>query len=132
MPFSFNLPNFMQFRHCYPDGPYWYPHLILRYDFLCPYCSRKACVVCSTSAPPPPPHLKRTRPQVPTIWFIKRMIIIQVSNIEGRRNTHVWRKSNHISIVVDLLSNLKWPILLVLQFVVSTNKKSFLSKIDQH
>ena len=60
------------------------------------------------------------------------MIIIQVSNIEGRRNAHIWRKSNHISIVVDLLSNLKWPILLVLQFVVGTNRKSLISKIDQH
>ena len=131
MPFPFNLPNFMQFRYCYPDGPYWHPLFILCCDFLHPCCSRKACAVCSTLVPPPP-HFKRTHPRVPIIWFIKMMIIIQVSNIEGRRNAHVWRKSNHISIVVDFLSNLKWPILLALQFVVGTNRKSLLSKIDRH
>ena len=49
-------------------------------------------------------------------------------NIEGRRNACVWRKSNNISIVVDLLSNLKWSIPLVLQFVVGTNKKTLISK----
>ena len=41
-------------------------------------------------------------------------------------------KSNHKKIVVDLHGNLKWPILLVLQFVVGTNSKSLLSKINQH
>jgi len=77
-------------------------------------------------------HLERTQPQVPTIWLIKRVVIIQVSNIEGRRNVHVWWKSNHIGIVVDLLSILKWPILLVLQFIGSTDWKLLLPKVDQY
>ena len=39
----------MQFRYCHPDGFYWHLPLILRYDFLRLYCSKKACVVRSTS-----------------------------------------------------------------------------------
>ena len=39
----------MQFRYCHPNGFYWHPPLILRYDFLRLYCSKKACVVRSTS-----------------------------------------------------------------------------------
>ena len=31
-------------------APYWHPPLILRCDFLCPYCSRKAYAVCFTSS----------------------------------------------------------------------------------
>ena len=48
----------------------------------------------------------------------------------GGRVIHDWWKSNHISIVVDLLCNLEWPIFLVLQLVVGTNGKPLLSKVD--
>ena len=74
------------------------------------------------------PHLKRIRPQVPTIWRIRRMVLIHINNIKGRRNIHVWWKSNYKSIVVDLLCNLEWSIFLVLQLIVGTNRKPFLSK----
>ena len=77
-------------------------------------------------------YLEKTQPRVPTIWLIRRMIIIQVSNISGRRNVHVRQKSNQICIIVDLLSNQKWSILLVLQFIVSTNRKPLLPKVDQY
>ena len=49
MPFPFNLPNFMQFRHCHPNGLYWHLLLILCCDFLHPCYSRKACAIYSTS-----------------------------------------------------------------------------------
>ena len=77
-------------------------------------------------------YLEKTRPQVPTIWLIRRMIIIQVSNIKGRRNVHVMQKGNQICIIVDFLSNQKWSILLVLQFIISTNRKPLLPKVDQY
>ena len=49
MSFPFNLPNFIQFWHCYPDGPYWHPPLILCCDFLRPCYYRNACAVYSAS-----------------------------------------------------------------------------------
>ena len=49
MPFPFNLPNFMQFRHCYPDGPYWHPPLSVVHQFWLPWIISVFCLFLSLS-----------------------------------------------------------------------------------
>uniref|UniRef100_A0A7N2MUT4 PGG domain-containing protein n=1 Tax=Quercus lobata TaxID=97700 RepID=A0A7N2MUT4_QUELO len=54
------------------------------------------------------------------------------NNIESRGNTHFWLESDNVSIVVNMLHDLEWPILLVFQLVIGASRKVILPYIDHH